>query len=173
MYAWSMKIKKCYYFILWIFCSFAFHFNIFYLTHFDVFFVNILKKVIFSDSKPSPTCDVQSWRICNGYYDCPDKSDEEMCNCPSYKPFECDCYQSDDGCAGEWGCIEQHWVCDGYYNCPDKSDEEMCDCPSDYPFKCDCFQSDDGCAGLEECIKQSGYAMGGKTVVIGRMKSIV
>jgi len=34
--------------------------EIFCLTHFYVFFVNILKKVNFSDFKPSPTCDESS-----------------------------------------------------------------------------------------------------------------
>jgi len=43
--------------------------NIFYLTHFDVFFVNILKKVDFSDSKPSPMCDESSvwWKSLNSW----------------------------------------------------------------------------------------------------------
>jgi len=41
--------------------------NIFYLTQFYVFFVNILKKFYFSDSKPSPTCDESSvsWKSIN------------------------------------------------------------------------------------------------------------
>ena len=71
--------------------------NIFYLTHFYVFFVNILKKGIFSD--------------------CPDDQ------------FECDCHQSDGGCAGRrWrsGCIRQSYVCDGHNNCRDWSDEKFC-----------------------------------------------
>jgi len=41
--------------------------TVFCLTHFYVFFVNILKKVNFSDSKPSPTCDESSvwWKSIN------------------------------------------------------------------------------------------------------------
>jgi len=77
-----------------------------------------------------------------------------MCDCPSNRPFECDCYQFDNGCTGSRGCIRQVLVCNGYYNCPDKSDEKMCNCPSDLPFECDCHQSDDCCAGRRGCIEQ-------------------
>ena len=128
-----------------------------------MFFVNILKKIISSDSKPSPTCYGSPWRpwfICDGYYNCLDKSDEKMCDCPWERPFECDCYKSDNGCAGRYGCIKQSYVCDGYYHCPDKSDEKMCDCPSYRPFECDCYKSDDGCAGRWGCIEQSKVCSG-------------
>ena len=90
-----------------------------------------------------------------------------MCDCPSGTPFECDCYQSDDGCAGRRGCIEQSVVCDGEYDCPDKSDEEMCDCPSNKPFKCDCYKSNDGCAGNRGCIYQSRVCNGRMDCVDG------
>ena len=53
-----------------IFCSFAFHFNQpFYLTHFYVFFVSIVKKVFFSYFKHSPTCDESSvwWKSINSW----------------------------------------------------------------------------------------------------------
>ena len=69
MYGWSMKIKK---FVIILYSAFfaLSHFiltNIFNLTHFYVFFVNILQKVNFSDSKPSPTCDESSvwWKSIN------------------------------------------------------------------------------------------------------------
>jgi len=69
---------------------------------------------------------IQQSDVCDGYNSCGDNSDEEMCDCPSNK-FECDCYQSDDGCTWGWGgCIKQSWVCDGYNHCGDGSDEKFC-----------------------------------------------
>ena len=91
--------------------------------------------------------------ICDGVKDCDDNSDEIGCQCPGGQ-FECDCYKSDDGCAGWQGCIIQSKGCDGKYDCSDKSDEETCDCPSDIPFECDCYNSDDGCAMRWGCIRQ-------------------
>jgi len=59
----ELENKKC--LLFWIFFEFfaLLHFiltNILYLTHFYVFFVNLLKNVNFSDFKPSPTCDESS-----------------------------------------------------------------------------------------------------------------
>ena len=93
-----------------------------------MFLLILQNNITFADLKPSPTCNVSSSRICDGIYDCSDNSDEEMCECPSHRPFQCDCYQSDDGCAG-WlrkGCLDQSSVCDGYNECRDWSDEKYC-----------------------------------------------
>jgi len=120
-----------------------------------VFFVNTLKNVNFADRKPSPTCDVPSSFICDGYNSCGDWSDEIGCRCPSYKPFECDCYQSDDGCTVRQGCMAQSEVCNGNNECGDWSDEIGCRCPSDKPFECECYQSNDGCIGRWGCMPQS------------------
>jgi len=98
-----------------------------------------------------------SWKksfLCDGWYDCLDKSDEEMCDCPSSRPFECDCYKSYGSCARWWGCMEQSSVCDGKNDCGDWSGETGCDCPSN-KFVCDFYQPGSGCAGREGCIEPS------------------
>jgi len=80
----------------------------------------------FADFKPSPTCQVLSLFICDGWKNCDDWSDELGCKCRRDQ-YECDCYQSDAGCAKKsLGCIYDSWVCDGINDCGDWSDEKYC-----------------------------------------------
>jgi len=95
---------------------------------------------------------------CHGVNDCENWSDEARCQCPGDK-FECDCNQSDDGCAEELGCIEQGSICNGYKDCGDWSDETGCGCPGE-KFECDCYQSGDGCTEEWGCIGQSWLCNG-------------
>jgi len=135
--------------------------NVFLLEGYLDVFCQCFVKRIFSDSKPSPTCSVsplpwKSVEICDGWKDCDDNSDEIGCQCPDDKQFECDCYQSDNGCTEGWGCIKQSEVCNGWKDCDDWSDEVGCQCPSDQ-FECPCYQSDEGCGWrrtTEGCLDQ-------------------
>jgi len=103
---------------------------------------NALARVTLQENKITP-----NRAICDGENDCDDNSDGIGCQCPG-DMFKSDCYQSDDGCVGWWGCIGQSRACSDKYDCSDKSDEEMCDCPSHKPCECDCYRSEDGCAGF-------------------------
>jgi len=61
--------------------------------------------------------------VCDGYVDCPDKSDELGCICPE-NMFKCDCYNGD--CSVGWGCIQPILQCNGEVDCVDGSDEKHC-----------------------------------------------
>jgi len=66
---------------------------------------------------------VDRYLICNGVYDCRDRSDESGCACPFYR-FKCNCYEV--GCPSAQGCIEAVLKCDGKNDCGDWSDESNC-----------------------------------------------
>ena len=57
---------------------------------------------------------VSSEIFCDGYADCPDRSDELYC-----------CPETQFNCANGW-CIEWDAWCDGTDNCRDNSDEDQC-----------------------------------------------
>ena len=67
-----------------------------------------------------PRC-VPMYRVCNGYSNCADGSDEVNCTssgnvtCPHWK-FTCD----------NGNCTYRSWVCDGADDCGDSSDERHC-----------------------------------------------
>lgn len=62
---------------------------------------------------------VKSDYVCDGEYDCRDRTDEQ--NCPparSCEPNEFKCSNS--------RCVQKMWLCDGDDDCGDNSDEANC-----------------------------------------------
>ncbi|ETE67611.1 Suppressor of tumorigenicity 14 protein-like protein, partial [Ophiophagus hannah] len=79
---------------------------------------------------------------CDGWFDCPDASDEENCNCT----------KNQFRCHNKW-CKPKYWLCDTVNDCGDNSDELQCECPPD-SFKCsngNCIPMQQKCDGKADC----------------------
>ncbi|XP_053126279.1 suppressor of tumorigenicity 14 protein [Hemicordylus capensis] len=79
---------------------------------------------------------------CDGWFDCPDGSDERNCTCTE-KQFRCN---------NGW-CKPKFWLCDGVNDCGDNSDELQCLCP-ETQFKCNngkCIPGVQKCNGKDDC----------------------
>lgn len=62
---------------------------------------------------------VKSDYVCDGEYDCRDRTDESNCPPPrSCEPNEFKC--------GNSRCVQKMWLCDGDDDCGDNSDETNC-----------------------------------------------
>ncbi|XP_026534392.1 suppressor of tumorigenicity 14 protein [Notechis scutatus] len=79
---------------------------------------------------------------CDGWFDCPDASDERNCNCT----------KNQFRCHNNW-CKPKYWLCDTVDDCGDNSDELQCECPPD-SFKCsdgNCIPMQQKCDGKADC----------------------
>ena len=68
---------------------------------------------------------------CNGYEDCVDGSDEQLCPSATCAADKVKCRSGDDVADGDY-CIQREAVCDRVQDCPDSADERNCTyrCPS-------------------------------------------
>ena len=97
----------------------------------------------------TPTCTVVKEKVCDGFDDCLDRSDEKGCSCPKHT-FKCACFDSAVGCPFKTGCITIYALCNGINECGDWSDEQPCKCEKT-SFPCHCHDS--GCPGHQPCIR--------------------
>ena len=91
------------------------------------------------DPPPSPviTCDlgefqceegtcIEEARRCDGYSDCPDRSDEYDCPPTPPDPLPEDCNNDEFQCSLTLDCISSDLRCNGYPDCSDETDENGC-----------------------------------------------
>ncbi|KAL9950472.1 hypothetical protein ACROYT_G042970 [Oculina patagonica] len=106
--------------------------------------------------RESRECLPRAW-ICDGDYDCADKSDEQGCNSTQL------CSASEFKCRDSKKCILKAFVCDGDSDCLDNSDEENCNstCSANH-FQChdksECILKYFVCDGDNDCPDKSDEA---------------
>ena len=86
----------------------------------------------FQQSCDNGTACIPEQYLCDGWYSCKDKSDEDDKFCNKL------CASDEMQCGNKKKCISHYWKCDGDRDCPDGSDEVNCPdwpCPDDR-FKC-------------------------------------